>query len=128
MHHNHCPCGSGKEYAHCCEKYILGLQLAPTALDLMRSRYTAYVVRNADYLMATTHERKRNHFSKKEILRWASENQWKQLQIVAFDDCTVEFKAHFIGADGSEYTHHERSTFAKIKEQWFYEDGIFFEN
>lgn len=127
MHNNVCPCGSGEGFMECCQKYILGYETAPTALALMRSRYSAYVVKNADYLIATTHESTRNLFSKDEILSWASENQWQKLKVIAFDATTVEFQAFFRGPDANDCIHHERSTFEKVNGHWFYMDGIFFE-
>lgn len=127
MHNSVCPCGSGVSFTQCCEKYILGYETAPTALALMRSRYSAYVVQNADYLINTTHLSTRGLFSKDEILRWAKENKWKQLQIVTFDDTMVEFKAFYFGADNEEHQHHERSSFTKAEGHWYYVDGVFFE-
>src|SRR5437867_3549203 len=43
-----CPCHSGKKYSECCEPYHQGLP-APTPLALMRSRYAAYALQNAEY-------------------------------------------------------------------------------
>ncbi|UQN69627.1 YchJ family protein [Burkholderia multivorans] len=58
-----CPCGGaspakgGKatppRYADCCGRFIDGGAPAPSALELMRSRYTAYVLGALDYLRAT---------------------------------------------------------------------------
>lgn len=127
MNNNVCPCGSGLAFIECCEKYILGYETAPTALALMQSRYSAYVVKNVDYLIATTHESTRNLFSKDEILRWASENQWQKLEIVSFEETIVEFKAYFVGPDGNAYIHHERSAFEYVNGFWYYRDGVFFE-
>ena len=50
-----CPCGSGKTYAQCCGPIIGGQSLAVEAEQLMRSRYTAYVTHNADYLIDSWH-------------------------------------------------------------------------
>lgn len=127
MNNSVCPCGSGVDFLECCEKYILGYETAPTALALMQSRYSAYVVKNADYLIATTHESTRSLFSKDEILRWASENQWQKLEIISFEETIVEFKAYFVGPDSEAYIHHERSTFKKNRGHWYYIDGVFFE-
>ena len=49
-----CPCGSGRTYAQCCEPLHDGAP-APTAQALMRSRYTAFVVGDEDYLFRTWH-------------------------------------------------------------------------
>lgn len=52
-----CPCGRGPSYEACCGRYHRGaLHLqAPDAEHLMRSRYSAYVLGLADYLLATWH-------------------------------------------------------------------------
>ena len=42
---NSCPCGSNRSYAQCCEPLHQGLVNAATAEALMRSRYSAYVLR-----------------------------------------------------------------------------------
>ena len=60
---NACPCGGAApgrtpaakppRFAQCCGRYLTGEAAAPTAPELMRSRYTAYVLGNANYLRAT---------------------------------------------------------------------------
>lgn len=50
-----CPCGSGLAAEGCCLRYLRGEAAAPTAQALMRSRYTAFAVADADYLLATWH-------------------------------------------------------------------------
>ena len=56
-----CPCGSAKPYAECCGRWHDGplLLQAPDAEALMRSRYCAFVLERADYLLATWHPRTR---------------------------------------------------------------------
>ena len=49
-----CPCGSKKKYKKCCAIYHKGA-LAPSALALMKSRYSAYAIGNSDYIIKTTH-------------------------------------------------------------------------
>ena len=52
------PCGSGWAYSACCGPWHEGLLQgvhAPTPQALMRSRYSAYVLRLPDYLLATWH-------------------------------------------------------------------------
>lgn len=57
-----CPCGGvlpgrrparAPRYAQCCGRYLDGGEPAPNALELMRSRYTAYVLGDTPYLRAT---------------------------------------------------------------------------
>ncbi|HWS26863.1 MAG TPA: YchJ family metal-binding protein, partial [Xanthomonadales bacterium] len=49
-----CPCGSQLPYRDCCGHYHAGVA-APDALALMRSRYSAYVLGDRDYLLRTWH-------------------------------------------------------------------------
>jgi SEC-C motif domain protein len=58
-----CPCGGAApngrapnkppRFADCCGRYIDGGAIAPTALELMRSRYSAYVLGESQYLRDT---------------------------------------------------------------------------
>ena len=49
-----CPCGNLRAYAECCGRFHAG-EVPDTAPQLMRSRYSAYVLRLTDYLLATWH-------------------------------------------------------------------------
>lgn len=48
-----CPCGSGLVLEACCQRYLSGQAWPPTPEALMRSRYTAYVLHDDDYIMKT---------------------------------------------------------------------------
>lgn len=48
-----CPCGSAVEYSLCCHPYVSGEKVAPDPEHLMRSRYCAFVMQDADYLIKT---------------------------------------------------------------------------
>lgn len=48
-----CPCGSAVEYSLCCHPYVSGEKVAPDPEHLMRSRYCAFVMKDADYLIKT---------------------------------------------------------------------------
>lgn len=91
----------------------------------MKSRYSAYAVHQADYLLNTTHSSQRKQYSKEEILNWATANQWQKLEIVSYTENTVEFKAYFLDRNNENQVHYEFSTFKKENESWFYVDGKF---
>jgi SEC-C motif domain protein len=118
-----CYCGSGKEYAGCCEPCHLGKEKAPTAKALMRSRYAAYCVGQIDYLLATTHISTRKHHSRQETRAFASQNQWIRLEILDASENIVEFKAHYLDSSGTAQVHHEKSAFKKEAGNWYYVDG-----
>lgn len=50
-----CPCLSGLTYDDCCGRLHSGAGTAQTAEQLMRSRYSAFAVSDADYLRTTWH-------------------------------------------------------------------------
>lgn len=122
-----CFCGSGISFEDCCQKYIDGTQKAPTALALMKSRYSAYATHQADYLWNTTHSSQRKFYAKADILNWATANKWQKLEIISATENTVEFKAYFLDEKNQNQIHHEFSTFKKENDSWFYVEGSFFE-
>lgn len=122
---SNCFCGSEIIFENCCQKYIKGSEKAPTALALMKSRYSAYATHQADYLLATTHISQRKYYSKEEILNWATANDWKKLEIISYTETTVEFKAYFLDKNKQNQVHYEFSTFKKENDSWFYVDGTF---
>jgi SEC-C motif-containing protein len=120
-----CHCGSGKSFESCCSPYINGIEKAPTALALMKSRYSAYATHQADYLLATTHISERKYYSREDILHWATANKWRKLEIISSTENTVEFKAYFLDANNVNQIHYEFSTFKQENGKWFYLDGKF---
>ncbi len=121
-----CYCGSLSNYSQCCEGYIKGFKKAPTVELLMRSRYSAYVIQEAGYLVATTHSSEREYHSQADILQWSRSNYWQKLEVLESTDKTLEFKAYFLDVLGKNQIHHELSTFKFENGSWFYVEGMFF--
>lgn len=122
-----CWCKSGKPYQACCKVFIELNELPTTAEQLMRSRYTAYALEKAGYIVDTSHPRVRHLYSKRSILQWARENEWIGLEIVNSDEFTVEFKAYFKDIENQVNCHHEFSTFEKLGSKWYYVSGEYIE-
>lgn len=120
-----CYCGSDRHFENCCEPYIKGVRKPATAEILMRSRYSAYVTTAVDYLLCTTASSERKFYSRNDIEKWALENQWQKLEIINSTENTVEFKAYFLDKYSQLQIHHEKSSFVKENDNWFYFDGIF---
>lgn len=125
MESKKCFCDTGLLFENCCGLYLNDNQKAPSALTLMRSRYSAYATHNADYLMETTYISERKYYSKSEILRWAVSNKWQKLEILSSSENTVEFKAYFLDSDNKSQVHYEFSTFKFENGAWYYVDGKF---
>ncbi|MFC0779992.1 YchJ family protein [Flavobacterium sp. HJSW_4] len=125
MESKKCFCDTGLLFENCCGLYLNNNQKAPSALTLMRSRYSAYATHNADYLMETTYISERKYYSEPEILRWAISNKWQKLEILSSSENTVEFKAYFLDSDNKPQVHYEFSTFKFENGAWYYLDGKF---
>ena len=121
-----CYCGSKLSFENCCQPVIAGIQNAVVAEQLMRSRYSAYCIQAADYLVATTHASTRKFHKKAAILEWSKSNSWLKLEIISSTENTVEFKAFYLDESLKAQTHHEKSTFVCENGSWFYVDGVFF--
>jgi SEC-C motif-containing protein len=118
-----CPCGSS-DYASCCGRYHQQLN-APDAASLMRSRYSAYVLKREDYLLETWHLSTRPA-----ALELASDHtKWLGLEVKkhvveSATHAAVEFVA-FYKIAGKAHRLHEISLFVFEDNKWFYLDGEF---
>ncbi|MFK8138456.1 MAG: YchJ family protein [Bdellovibrionales bacterium] len=125
----HCPCGTNNNYDSCCGKYIDKGVKAPTAEILMRSRYSAFVVENIDYLLETHDPRTRDELDINETKTWSKRADWQGLTVLEITDGDkndTDGKVEFIASynlDGEEEHHHERAEFFKKGNVWFYKDG-----
>lgn len=125
-----CPCSSGVEYSKCCRPLHRG-KPAENALQLMRSRYSAYVLNLPDYIVATTHPASpqylENKFSwKRHITQFSKKSTFHKLEIVDFkekkDLATVTFTA-FLSEGKEDATFTEVSYFEKKNNLWLYRRG-----
>ena len=85
----------------------------------MRSRYTAYVVKNVDYLVRTTHSSAREEDLAESIRAWMRKVEWIKLHVIAAEGDRVEFIAEYLTAT-TPGRHHECAVFKKSDGEWFY--------
>ncbi|MBS0444296.1 MAG: SEC-C domain-containing protein [Proteobacteria bacterium] len=120
-----CPCGSGALYAACCGRFHAGEQhlLAPDAERLMRSRYSAYVLGLADYLLATWHPSTRPVRLEPDPpgLKWLGLEVRRHERHDA-DHATVSFVARS-KLGGRAQRMQEASRFVREGGRWYYVDG-----
>ena len=120
-----CPCGNPAGYAACCGPLHDGAAAA-NAEQLMRARYSAYVLKREDYLLASWHPDTRPA-----TLQLAAQQPpptWLGLQVrrqqqVDDDHATVEFVARYRLGGGRAQRQHETSRFVHVGGRWYYLDG-----
>lgn len=117
-----CPCG-GEALETCCGRFISGGQLPETPEQLMRSRYTAYVLADEAYLRATW-----DPATCPDEPLIDSGIKWIGLEVRASqhegDEGTVEFIAR-AKVGGRARRLHETSRFVRRDGRWLYVDGDF---
>ncbi len=125
-----CPCGSEKAYAACCGALHRGERPAETALELMKSRYSAFAAGQGRYLVDTLAEEHRADADAAAIAADAAAVEWLGLEIVdsvaSGDRATVEFKACY-RVSGAVAVLHEKSRFERRGGRWYYVDGILYD-
>jgi len=125
-----CPCHSGKNYGDCCAPFHARTTTAPTPEALMRSRYAAFALGDAKYLLETLaadHEDRKlpvepllaSYRQQKQIFRYVG------LSVLATsvegDKGWVTFRARMY-EKGRDRSFTERSRFTKENGAWKYED------
>jgi len=118
-----CPCGRPREYAQCCGLYHAGAA-APDAETLMRSRYSAYVRRDADYLRASWHPSTRPA-----ELELDTHTTWlgltvQRVVVSGADRAEVAFLARYRIGGGSAVRMTEHSRFVREDGRWYYLDAL----
>ncbi len=120
-----CPCGTSRGYDDCCGRLHRGELNAFTAELLMRSRYSAFAMGDAPYLLRTWHRSTRP-----KRLTLDPGIRWTRLEVLETDgggpfdeQGQVQFRAHHEVIDGS--TLHlsvlrERSQFVREDKRWVY--------
>lgn len=127
---NDCPCYSGETYGKCCKRLHDG-ELPENALQLMRSRYSAYALNIPEYIIKTSHPANLQYsedkfFWKQSISQFSQSTLFQKLDILDFQEndtlATVTFRAQ-LSQQNRDTSFTEKSYFKKINDQWLYLSG-----
>ncbi len=125
-----CPCNSDLYYKTCCKPFHEGA-LPPTALQLMRSRFSAYALDLPSYIISTTHPKNPHYLEdlalwSKQISQFSKHTQFKNLHILEVreqsEHATVTFFVDLSQGD-QDVSFTEKSTFEKVSGKWLYHSG-----
>ncbi|MFD1260200.1 YchJ family protein [Entomomonas asaccharolytica] len=123
--HITCPCNPNKSYSACCQHYHKGINVPETAEQLMRSRYSAYVLKLTDYINSTWHKSTRPNIAtldNNQPIQWIKLVINKAWNSQNTNEAFVDFDA-FYEANGKLERMHEVSRFVFSEQKWFYIDG-----
>ena len=130
---DNCPCGSLIKYKKCCKPFHENIKTPINALELMKSRYCAYVIEKSEYIISTTHQKNRDFNTdtkvwNNDILDFSRNTKFEKLEILEFIDGQTEsfvtFKAN-ITQNKQDVSFIEKSRFVKENGKWQYIDGEF---
>ena len=119
--HQNCLCGLEQSYKNCCGRFIESKLSPETPEQLMRSRYSAYVLKNERYLLESWHASTRP----KSLEIAHDSTHWEKLKIISTGEKVVCFVAYFTQNTLNKektYALTELSHFVKEK-KWFYLNG-----
>ena len=124
-----CYCGSQQSYEECCGQFISGRLKSETPEQLMRSRYSAFCIKDIEYLISTHHPSRREVNEREILAQTIHDSQWLGLKILKTDKSLinqgagyVEFVAFYKNREIEQL--HENSKFIYENVQWYYFDGI----
>lgn len=123
---NLCPCGSERDFAACCGIYILNNEKPTTPEQLMRSRYSAYVLKDIEYIVRTMKGTAAKDFNKEEAMSWVNKITWLGLEVLYAQHKKNRGRVEFIARyqhEGIQNQIHEISDFIFEDNQWYYVDG-----
>ena len=126
-----CACHSGIKYKRCCRMAHRGMRVE-TPEALMRSRYSAFALGLASYVMDSTHPEGPSHEGdssawERSILEFSRETAFTGLEILDASEegeaASVSFRATLRhGAKDVSFT--ERSRFLRHEGRWLYHSGV----
>ena len=106
-----CYCGDKLEFSEHCGKFIRGEENAKTPLELMKSRYSAFVSEDYQYIYDTYYEKTRK-FTIEDLQASNKSSHWVGLEIIDYnnDEGIVTFIAKY-RENGFTFEHKEKSKF-----------------
>ncbi len=122
-----CPCGSGVRYRDCCQPLHENKHSAKRAEQLMRSRFSAFVLKLHDYLLQTWCDKTRpDRLDLNDQPEWLKLTIWRNEGGEMLDQTgQVEFSAFYRLANGKMGEMRELSNFErKLNGQWCYKNGV----
>ncbi len=127
-----CYCGNDLTFNMCCQPIISGSQKPESPEQLMRSRYSAFCVKDVEYLLLTHHSSRQKTNEREQLISTFAHTQWLGLKVL---DSSMEIPDQNVGQNVAyvEYLAfsktdkleqlHEKARFRFEDDTWYYLDG-----
>ena len=111
-------------FENCCKPFIEKQASPATCEQLMRSRFSAFCLNDATYLIDTLHISQRTPDDYLTLQENFNSTQWLGLKVMASSNHTVEFCAFYSCPPSNNIEQlHERSEFVQQGAHWYYKIG-----
>jgi SEC-C motif domain protein len=124
-----CYCNSQKKYNECCYPFLSGSLKPGNPEELMRSRYSAFCIKDIEYLIFTHHPSRQQPNEVDFLTQTFQNTHWLGLKILKTKKSRtdnqigyVEFVAFFQNDPIGQL--HENSKFIYENGQWYYLGGV----
>ena len=131
MDEKKCPCMQKKTYSECCKVFHLSPALIHTPTQLVYARYSAFVLKQPEFIRQTMKEPALKFFDSTHILNTSL--VWAGIDILSIKytdekktNCVIKFSVKCKNsANSSQYfTVLETGLFEKYDSTWFYVDAL----
>jgi SEC-C motif domain protein len=127
-----CHCGNEVSFEECCLPFHENQKELETAEQCLRSRYSAFVTKNMEYIRQTIHPESVSDFDAESAQAWSEESEWLGLEIKEVSEGgakdpsgEIEFIAVY-SSGRNTYRHHEKSNFEKVDNKWYFKDAYIY--
>jgi len=118
-------------FSQCCQPCIQGKKKVATAETLLRSRYTAFVIGDVDYIIRTQHSRTKDQAARDEIETWAKQSEWHGFTLIQTEGGAesdskgiLQFCAKYRPHNEKRVReHYENALFEKENGEWRFVDS-----
>ena len=121
-----CYCGSARSFNVCCQPFLTGMASTTSCETLMRSRYSAYCLRDIDYIYRTYHPSCRAANPKPALAAFAQNSHFIALKVLSCEQNSqqgyVSFNVRYM-QQNVLYVFTVRSRFVLV-DAWYYVDGV----
>lgn len=119
-----CPCGSKLSVEDCCLPIIRGERSAETVVAMMRSRYSAFVLGEIDWIIASHHPETVHEIDRADVEKWSRDSEWLGLQIEGSEQGEAEHEVGVVDftaryrVQGTVHDHVEHAFFQRDGGEW----------
>lgn len=123
-----CYCGNEASYEECCQPHLAGNKKPENPERLMRSRYSAFCIKDIEYLVSTHHHSKQKADEREQLVSTFAHTKWLGLKVLTSEIDQSDKNSGHVEYLAFRQTKkieqlHENARFIYENNRWYYLDG-----